>query len=549
MIKELSIQNLAVIENASLDLDSPYLSLLGETGAGKSLIVDSLLLLSGNKADKSVIRQGKKEAVVSALFSFDEKERKNYPALEGKLDEEGNLVLKRILSLNGTGRCYINGAISSLKELKDIGSLLIDIHSQGENSAILKEEKALFFVDSYDKSIAPLLADYKDSYELLTKEKKSYEAFLLEHKELDGEYLRFQIQEIEKMDLKENEIEDLEKESRELKGIARLRENYDRMKEKEDLAEGNLLDLLSTFLVTLRPFADSPLSQQAELASTKGREFLLAMDDLQESYQDLDSDPDRIDTINARLFALKGLQRKYGKTTEEILSKLQEYREKLSLLEDFDGEKERREKRISELTRISDKKAEILSKARKESAEKLSCAIGKEMADLGLLKDGFSIHFEEKELSSTGKDVVTFYVRLNKGLGESPLKKAASGGESSRLMLALKSVLNHLSPADVLVLDEIDTGVSGKAATLMAKKIQNLGKDSQVIVISHLAQVVASSHDCIQVKKVVEEGTTKVKATRLNEEKTKEEIARMISGKEVTQAALLQAEELMKEYR
>ncbi len=550
MIKELSIHNLAVIQDCSIDLESPYLALLGETGAGKSLIVDSLSLLRGEKADKGLIRSGEKEAKVSALFHLDSRTLKRFPRLSQEVDEEGNLLLARIVSLEGGSKCYLNGSLCSLKELRDIGSLLIDIHSQGENSAIADERKALSYIDAYQgKTILPLLQDYRQAYEKLLSVRAEKNAFLKEHEDMDADYLRFQVEEIEKMHLRENEIEELEQESQDLKGLERLRESFERLAEAGRLAEGNLFDLLSEYLSKLRPLSNTSLSEQSQRAYEAGRDFLLAMDELRDCYARMEADPGRIDYINERLFSLKGLQRKYGKSTAEILSVLKQDKEKLSRLEDFEGEKSRYEREEEKAFRECLERADRLTAQRIASAKELSLRIGTEMADLGLLKDGFSVRFAKKAIAQDGQDEAIFLVRLNKGLEEAELRKAASGGESSRLMLALKAVLNRLFPADVLVLDEIDTGISGKAAGLVARKIQSLEKDSQVLVVSHLAQVVASCRDALEVEKKTKDDKTYVQARRLDETQKEQAIARMISGKEVTAAALEQAKELIAEYR
>lgn len=550
MIKELHIQNLAVIQDSTLDLDSPYLALVGETGAGKSLIVDSLSLLRGDKAEKALIRDGEKEATVAALFTLSDAERKSLSLPEDVVDDEGSLVLKRTISLAGSGRCHVNGVPCSLKELKDIGSRLVDIHSQGENDAILDDRMSLFYVDSYgEKEIAALKNAYRDEYRLLLRKKDEYADFLREGKELDEDYLRFQIAEIEKYGLKEDEIESLEREAKDLQETAQLEESFARVGETSRLQEGDISDVVSALLSALRPLTKGPLSEEAGKAIDSGRSFLSAIALLKENYRLLDLDPARLDSINERLFSLKGLQRKYGKTTAQILDRLNDYKAKLNCVIDFQGEKERREDEIAKAKKQCLLLAESLSQARKTAAASLSAAIGKEMGDLGLLRDGFEVRFTSTELGPEGIDKAVFFIRLNKGLEAAELKKAASGGEGSRLMLALKSVLNHLSPRDVIVLDEIDAGVSGKAASLMAKKIRTLSKDSQVLVVSHLAQVVASSKDAIQVTKKIKDGKTVVEAKRLDEEGRIDEIARMISGKELTPAAKEQARELQKEYR
>lgn len=550
MIKGLSIKNLAVIEDCTVDLDSPYVALLGETGAGKSLIVDSLSLLQGAKADKGLIRNGEKEAKVSALFHIDEKELLPHPSLKEVVDEEGNILLGRTVSQEGSSKCMLNGGLCSLKELREVGSLLIDIHSQGENSTIADEKKALSYIDAFlPKEINPILSAYKETYSAWLSARSQKEEFLKEREDMDVDYLHFQIDEIERMHLKENEIEDLEKESQDLKGMERLRESYERLLEEGRLAEGDLLEILSSYLSKLRPFASSPLADLSQKAYDAGRDFLNAMEELQESYRQMDADPGRIDYINERLFSLKGLQRKYGKATADILSVLKEDKEKLSRIADFEGEKARLEKEEQKAKEACQKVAEKLTLAREKSAKALSSRIGKEMEDLGLPKDGFSVNFKKREIGPDGQDEALFMVKLNKGLPEAELKKVASGGESSRLMLALKAVLNHLFPADVLVLDEIDTGISGKAASLVARKIQALQKDSQVLVVSHLAQVVASSQDALEVEKKTKDGKTIVVTRRLDSQMKEKAIARMISGREVTAAALAQAKALIEEYR
>ncbi len=246
---------------------------------------------------------------------------------------------------------------------------------------------------------------------------------------------------------------------------------------------------------------------------------------------------------------MKGLQRKYGKTTDEILSKLNDYEEKIKEVDDFENLKIDLQNEIDKNKEEAIKKAKILSEKRKKVSQSLEKSISKEMEDLGLLKDGFKVKFEESELSSDGIDKVTFEIRLNKGLDFTSLKKAASGGEASRLMLSLKVVLNALDPYNLLVFDEIDSGVSGRIASLIANKIKKVSSSCQVLVISHLAQVVSSSFSSIKITKHVSEDMTQTKAKTLNDEEFEEEIAKLLSGEKVTESAKLQAKELIKESR
>lgn len=281
-----------------------------------------------------------------------------------------------------------------------------------------------------------------------------------------------------------------------------------------------------------------------------------ALSQVRESYNELsnafhflDFDPQRIDEINERLFSLKTLQRKYGRTSEEILAKYQEYKDKLEFSATFQMEKDKREKELDNLYSECVKCAESFYIEEEKAGAKLTEAISKEMSDLGLRKNGFFIEFEKGELSKTGLYDCHFLVQLNDGIEKASLRKAASGGESSRLMLALKIVLNHINPYDLVVLDEIDTGVSGKQASLIAKKISMLSLTSSVLVISHLAQVVSSAKSAIYIQKKTANGVTKTTAMNMSEEEIISFIAKMLSGNNITEAARKQAEELRNEYR
>ena len=277
--------------------------------------------------------------------------------------------------------------------------------------------------------------------------------------------------------------------------------------------------------------------------------MLDSLDTLEQKYKSLNKDPYRIDQINERLFELKSLQRKYGKTTKEILDKYNEYKEKLNLLDNFESEVKKINTEIDSALKVCNQKALLLKEERIKAANKLSKDINSQLANLGLLKNGFKIEINDKELSIDGIDDVKFLVSLNVGLSFAPLKKVASGGESSRLMLALKTVLNKLNPYDLVVFDEIDTGISGQIASLVAKNIKSISSSSQIIVISHLPQVVASTDQGIYVSKEVKDNKTYASISNMDEDKFILEVAKMLSGNQVTNSAILQAKELIKEYK
>ena len=550
MIEELHIANLAVIEDTTLEFHSRYTALIGETGAGKSLVVNSLLLLTGERSDYSLIRDKSKKAVISGLFHLDKSFISKHEEIAPYVDEQGELIVKRVLNPDKTGRCYLNDEIVSLNEFKTATNHLIDIHSQNAKNDLLDEMKQIRYVDEYLKDdIAKAKKDYQVSYKDYLDAKEDLKNLLEQDKELDRDYLSFQIAEIEKYHLQENEIEDLNSEYESLRGYDKLKEKYDNFLVVSESGQGSLSERLSSSVSSLRGLKDTDLGPIAELCLDDVISLQEHLRDLDMTFKDMSNDPRRLDYINERLFNLKGLQRKYGKSTKEILDKLNDYKEKLNRLDSFQDEKIRLEEVIKAKEKELALKAERLTSLRIKAGEELSLDIGKEMSSLGLRKNAFRVEVKNKDYSLDGKDNVTFKVSLNEGLDENSLAKAASGGESSRLMLALKVVLNALDPYDVLVFDEIDTGISGKTASLVAKKIKSISKDSPLIVISHLPQVVASSNSAVYIEKKSKDNMTSSVSKTLKDTEIRDYVARMLSGDKVTPSALSQADELIKEYQ
>lgn len=550
MIQELHISNLAVIEDTTLEFDSNYVSLIGETGAGKSLIVDSLCLLRGEKADFSLVRDPKKKAIIVGVFHIDKEFSKKHPEIMEFIDEEGNLILKRTLNPDRTSKTYLNDEPVSLLAFRNVTSHLIDIQSQGSGWELFDEKKHLYYLDRYGGNVLlKRKEEFLKAYDSYQSEKEKLEKLIQENAKLDPEYLSFQISEIEKAQLKPHEIEDLNEEYLSLREAEKIQENYNRYKEVTLLREGSIDDILSSLVSRMNPFLSGSLQDEAKEVEESARLLSSRLADFENAYKQLDMDPKRIDEINQRLFDLKGLMRKYGKSTEEILTALKKYQDMLSLSQDFTNRKEELEKNILNLKKQAMEKAKELRKVRLETKTELEKAISDEMKDLGLKQGGFSVELEEGSLTKDGIDSACFEVRLNEGLPFLPLKKAASGGETSRLMLSLKIVLNALDPYDLLVFDEVDTGVSGRSASLIANKIQRVSKSSQILVISHLAQVVASSSSAVLIKKTVKDNTTRTQATVLDEDGFIRQVALMLSGERLTDAAISQAKALIEERR
>ena len=544
MLEELHIKNLALIEDTNIDFSSPYISLVGETGAGKTLIVDSLSILKGDKFDFSLIRDKSKKTVLSASFVIDDSLIDRNEEFSEYLTKQ--LLVKRIINTDHSSRYYINDEQVSSSVYKKILSLLIDIHSQGENSSLLDEKNHLYYLDSYLKNdLSEIKKEYSSLYSDYLKDLQQLKTMEEEKEDFDKDYLLFQINEIEKYHLKENEIEDLINEESRMKSYQNLLKDYQEF--SSILYQSDIMSSLSSLLSVIRRFKDSQIDVSSladNLSSLKE-----SISEFENDFENMDIDPDRLEYINQRLFDLKGLMKKYGRSTEEILGKLDEYKRKLSFLDEYQIDKDNLLKKIDKKKEQLLLIAKKLSSTRKENAYKLEKDISSVLKKLLLKEDGFKIQIKDKELSKDGVDDVSFLISLNEGMPFSSLKEAVSGGENSRLMLALKSIMNSLDPSVLLVFDEVDTGVSGKVAFYVGTLLKEISKTSQVLVISHLPQVVASSYVSYEVEKKTLNNTTISTVKELNEKERIKAIAKLLSSKSITDEALLQAENLVKEFK
>lgn len=548
MIQELHIENLAVREDATLEFTANDVALVGETGAGKSLVVSSLLLLRGERADYSLVRDKAKKASVSALFVPSQSFLSSHEERKEDL-EDGILLLKRTLNPDKTSRYYINGSPVSLSERKEVTSHLIDIHSQASRYDLLDEGKQLSYLDKYGKEpLEKAKKAFDLAYQNYLKKKEEKETLISTHKERDRDYLAFQISEIEKYHIKKHEIEDLNAEYSSFREREERKRKYDDFLSSVENANQSLTQTLQTCVNKLHPFLTSSYKEKAEQLISLANERADSLSSFYDSFSNIEKNSARRDEINSRLFELKGLRRKYGKTTDEILSKYHTYQSRLKERDSYEELRKEKDEEIHKAKEEARKKAENLSLLRKESSAKREKNIGREREALGLLKGGFKAELIPNELASNGLEHACFSVRLNKGLGFAPLKKAASGGEASRLRLALKVVLNALDPYDLLVLDEIDTGVSGKQASLRANKVKERSKITQVVLISHLPQALSSVDAAILISKKTKDGTTKTTAKSLTKEETILEIARRLSLESRTESALNQARVLYDSY-
>ena len=552
MLSELRISNFALIDDLDVSFSSKMNVLLGETGAGKSLLVDAISLLSGKRADFGKLKDESKKALIEGTFTFSEDFIRTHKELEEYI--EGNsLTITRVLLPSKSAIARINGETISLSSLRKIAEQIIDIHSQQDSSLLYDEKNYLSLLDSY-KSSTSNLNKVKEEYSKVFKEikelQKEKEEFITSNNISDKDYLEFQVKEIQKFDIKENEIEDLNEELMSLESFEQIENTYS---ELEDTISPNssitFSDLISKIRRILIGFNNSSLEEQAKKLSSSLEEVEENILILSQKYENLDFSPKRIDEINQRLFSLTSLQRKYGKSTSDILEALKRMVKTLEDLNSYDDKLKEFELKEKELDSKVKVLASKLTSKRKDLASSLEKEVNSELESLGLLSGGFKIEVLETQISSSGQDNVSFKICMNKGSKFISLKEAASGGENSRLNLALKSVFNKLKPYDTLIFDEIDTGVSGAIASKVANKIHELSSFSSIIVITHLPQVVARGDSHYFASKQTNQNTTTSSLEKIEGERVVIEVAKMLSGDELNNSAIQAARELISSYK
>ena len=551
MLANLRIENFAIIEDIDINFSKGMNVLMGETGAGKSIIIDALDLLSGGRSTFSKLRDDSKKAFIEGRFVFEDDFIEKNEEIKEYL--EGNeLVISRVLLPNKTSSCRINGLTTSLSNVQKIMKKVIDIHSQGDNSLLLDERNYLSLLDNYleEKGYDELKDKVSANYKKINLKRKEIEDYKKETNLVDEDYLRYQVEEISRFNLKENEIEDLNEELYSLDEYSKINDSFKAFK---DFYYGNNSISVDSFLSSLKgfitPLNKSLLENEASKAIESIYELENNLDEMFSKYDKLDFSEERIDEINRRLYELSGLQHKFGKRTSDILARYEDYKTKLDNISNYQENLDRLESELEALREETMKDSIKLSSLREKRSSKLIKAINDELNDLGIKEGGFSISLERKELSASGIDQVNFMISLNKGMKFVSLKEAASGGENSRLMLALKTVFNKINPYDVMIFDEIDVGISGNIAFKVSKKIEEISSSSQVIVISHLVQVVANGDNHLFVYKEDGEEKTTSHIKYLTEEELVNEVAKMLSLDKVSESSLASSRELINSFK
>jgi len=552
MLRELSIHQLAVIENVTVAFHDGFHVLTGETGAGKSIVIDALTLAAGGRGSADMIRHGCEKATIEAVFDLPV----GHPVWDTltrlgiEADKDETLLVRRELLSHGKSTARINGQSVTLTMLKEVGEHLVNIHGQHEHQSLLRTDKHLEWLDLFaGEDIRELKAEYRQlfqEYQRIARERRE-----LEDKSRQGmqmlDLYRFQLEEIAAARLKKGEDESLSDERRKLSHAEKL---SDAVSEAYDLLYGSKgLSAISRALTRLQdivkfdPAPLQPLIDQLQSAYYSAEDGAYQLRDYKEN---IEFNPERLGQIEQRLDLLHGLKRKYGETIEEIIAYRARIQEEVDLLDRGEETFEKLAVRERELRAELDARAERLSAIRRAAAKTLSEQIEQELAALQMERSVFEVKLESTELTAAGTDSAEFILSTNPGEPPKPLSKIASGGEMSRVMLALKTIFARIDEIPVLVFDEVDTGVSGRAAQAIAEKLSLLSRHCQVFAITHLPQVACMADHQYEIRKgVTSDARTRTIVTELSEEMRVEELARMLGGVEVTEKTRHHAQEML----
>ena len=559
MLSELSINNFLFISLSRLEFNPGFTVITGETGAGKTILLQAIGLLVGERGSPDLISQGCDSAKVEGIFNLEFIPKAD--VLKKWLEEwdltgdNNELIIRRVLQRSGTSRAYINGAAVKLKDLQYLGDMLFDFHGQHEHQSLLNPEVYLDLIDAYGK-LEDQRHKVSKAYSETSKLMKEKEALLKEEQRLrqEEDFIRFQLKEIESANLKPAEEEELKLERSLLSQVENLREAGERATNALDGENGlGAISLVENAIEAVMEISkiDPGLEEiQKELEPIP---IILseAAKTLQKYKSKIESDPIRLESIEERLAFIQRLKKKYGGSLEEVIEFGLNLKEKLESLENSDLKIQEITKSASESFENLQKSANKLSQGRKKVAKNLAPLVKAELMELGFSHVEFHVHVEKgsdaalSEFTKTGIDKVEFSFSANPGSAAKPLRQIASGGEISRVMLALKSILAEVDQVSALLFDEIDLGIGGVTAEVVGEKLKKVSKSRQLICITHLPQIASRSENHMMVRKIVKSGKTLTEIIPLDQEGRKAELARMLGRTEADSASQFYAEELL----
>ena len=548
MLSLLHIENIAVIECADISFDRGFNVLTGETGAGKSIVIDAISAILGQRAYRDMIRTGSNKASVRAVFT-------NVPDLpwfeENGVEYDPETIIQREIYLDGKNVCRVNGSLVTVSILNKLGIQLINIHGQHDSASLFDEDNHLQFLDDFSRN-ENLRVAYREQYDAVAKLRREIDRMSMDEGEKlrRMETLKYQIEEIEKAELEAGEDEELEARRKLLQNSEKIASGLNDAVENlygGDDADGaaTLLSIAERALARIAKYSDDIASLHEKVA-----DMMYQVQDVAEIARDVRDDlaysADELEQIESRLDVIHKLRRKYGTTCTDILAYLEKAKQELDEIEFADDHLERLKKKLQTAENAAWNAAFKLRENRKETAEILSGRILTELAQLDMPKVQFACQFTEIDLTSGGADAVAFYMSANVGEALKPMSKVASGGELARIMLAMKNVLAEQDKVNTLIFDEVDTGVSGRAAQKVAEKLRSVARNKQVLCVTHLPQLAAMGDTHLLIAKGERDGRTYTTVTPLDLEGRKRELARIIGGANITETTLKSAEEMLK---
>jgi DNA repair protein RecN (Recombination protein N) len=549
MLSQLYIENIAVIEKAQIDFTYGFNVFSGETGAGKSILINSINAIMGERFSKDLIRKGETKATVTAVFSNISDVLKSLLEDMG-YDIDDELLIYRSISEDGKNVCKINARPANVSILKDIAEYLVNIHGQHDNQAILNPARHIDYIDAYGET-ADILAEYKAKFSEYKKISKQFgeASSNLQDKSQKIDFLTFQIDEILGANITVGEEAELIKRRDVIKNSEHILRALNRAYlalQGDDDNDG---------AVSLLEDASRSLEEPSEYISdidevySRIEEIKYELRDFADTiYSEMDNveyDPRELENIEDRLDVIYKLKKKYGNSEEEILDFLNKAQAQLDLLTDGENSLDKLSEKLEKAKEESQKLADILSKKRKNAAEDFSKNVMNEVAFLNMPDVRISVDFKNREMAATGIDDVEFLISVNAGEDLKPLSKVASGGELSRIMLAIKNVLAKHDFVLTLIFDEIDTGVSGRAADKIGQKLKDISNNKQVLCVTHLAQIAAFADTHFLIEKTTKDARTFTSVNKLDFDGRKQELARIMSGSNVTEIALENAAQML----
>ena len=547
MLSLLHIENIAVIECADISFDAGFNVLTGETGAGKSIVIDAISAILGERAYRDMIRTGTQKASVRAVFT-------DVPRFswfeENAVEYDPETIIQREIYLDGKNVCRVNGTLVTVSILRKLGIQLINIHGQHDSASLFDENNHLLYLDSFGNT-QELMDVYTEKYAAVSELRRQIQRMTMDEGEKlrRMETLRYQIEEIEKAQLETGEDESLEERRKILQNAEKLADGINTAAEclyGGDDTDGaaSLLADAERELARLSRYTDAFEALHEKVADLM-YQVQDAAEEVRNARDDLSYSDRELDEIEGRLDVIHRLRRKYGATCADILEYLERAKRELDEIEFADDHLERLKRKCDKAEKEAWDAAKDLRKSRQKAAKALAERILEELAQLDMPRVQFSCEFTELELTANGADAVAFYMSANAGEALKPLSKVASGGELARIMLAMKNVLAEQDQVNTLIFDEVDTGVSGRAAQKVAEKLRSVAKTKQVLCVTHLPQLAALANTHLLIAKEERSGRTYTTVTPLELEGRKRELARIIGGANITETTLRSAEEML----